>query len=216
MAPAVDAGGGEGPCTAMLEEDGLGILGRICPPEGPGEDRAGPSGAPRMLEVGETMGYWFDVDEDVFCSAGVLAKDALGRRTGFPRSWPECYSTSKPLRRLVGKRGLAGVRTGVVDALASEAEWHAAAPFLRRHGRESSFVTALRVARERPGWEVVKGFVVYELVDAPAGEQFVAHRHWYVRGRPPARAAATEKSRARAPRMRRPAPARSPAGGADG
>ena len=165
--------------NAIMAE-GLGILGRICPeePETTGTSPS-PGSEPRMLEVGETIGYWFDEDEDVYCSAGVMTKDALGQRIGFPRSWPECYSASKPLRRLVGKKGVAGVRTGVVDAITSESDWHAAASFLRRHGRESSFVTAMRVARERPGWDVVKGFVVYELVDAPEGTQFVAHRHWW-------------------------------------
>ena len=29
------------------------------------------------------------------------------------------------------------------------------------------------------GWEVIKGFVVFELGDQPEGEAFVAHKRWW-------------------------------------
>lgn len=138
--------------------------------------------APRSLTVGETRGHWFDVDEDVYCSDGTLTRDALGACTGFPRAWPECYTSCKPLRRLVGKKGIAGVRTGVVDIMDDLARAEIA-PFLKAHGEESSFATATRVER-RKGWPIVKGFVVYELlpdggIDGDRPRAFVAHKHWW-------------------------------------
>ena len=138
---------------------------------------------PRSLTVGESRGFWFDIDDDVYCSDGSLAHDALGARTGFPRGWPECYTSCKPLRRLVGKKGITGVRTGVVDII-DRAARDELAPFLNAHGEESSFVTASRVEMHK-GWAIVKGFVVYELLvnrdeaTASSSRAFVAHKHWW-------------------------------------
>ena len=137
--------------------------------------------APQSLTVGESRGFWFDIDEDVYCSDGTLAHDALSAHTGFPRGWPECYSSCKPLRRLVGKKGIVGVRTGVVDII-DRAERDTIAPFLKAHGEESSFVTASRVEMHK-GWAIVKGFVVYELLNrdeaTASSRAFVAHKHWW-------------------------------------
>ena len=41
-----------------------------------------------------------------------------------------------------------------------------------------SFGNATRL-HEAFGWKIIKGFVVYEMMDKPAGEQFIGVRHWW-------------------------------------
>jgi len=47
----------------------------------------------------------------------VTTVDARFGRPGFPRSWPDVYSSSKALRRLLGKKGLQGAMSKTVDLL---------------------------------------------------------------------------------------------------
>ena len=166
---------------AMASSDGsLGMIGRIAPSSGNEDVSSKRSGDDRQytdLIVGETRGYWFDADEDLYCSGDILSGNAIGLRHGFPRDWPDCYSSCKPLRKLVGKKGISGVRTGVVDII-DDKECYRLVPYLKKHGKECSFVTARRV-QEGNGWDIVKGFIVYEIIEGTAGKSFVAHRHWW-------------------------------------
>ena len=47
----------------------------------------------------------------------VTTVDARFGRPGFPRSWPQVYTSSKALRRLLGKKGLQGAMSKTVDLL---------------------------------------------------------------------------------------------------
>jgi hypothetical protein len=61
--------------------------------------------------IGSSVGFWPEVNDFV------TTVDARFGRPGFPRSWPDVYSSSKALRRLLGKKGLQGAMSKTVDLL---------------------------------------------------------------------------------------------------
>jgi len=124
--------------------------------------------------MGSSEGFWPEVSDYV------TTVDQRFGRTGFPRNWPEAYTSSKALRRLLGKKGLKGNMSKTVDVL-SKSDLRMELPELAQSlkpGSEQSFQNALEVERAR-GWRVVKGFAVYDLHDCPEGQSYVAHKHWW-------------------------------------
>jgi hypothetical protein len=61
--------------------------------------------------IGSSEGFWPEANDFV------TTVDARFGRPGFPRSWPDVYSSSKALRRLLGKKGLQGAMSKTVDLL---------------------------------------------------------------------------------------------------
>ena len=94
--------------------------------------------------------------------------------TGFPRNWPAPFKESAELKRLL-KTNLRATRVRAIEpnAEATAAAKRAGTPLLTLH----SFGNATRL-HEALGWKIVQGFVVYEMLDKPLAEQFVAVRHW--------------------------------------
>ena len=65
----------------------------------------------KPAQVGQSKGFWPEVADYV-----TTVEQRFGR-PGFPRGWPECYTSSKALRRLLGKKGLKGSMSKTVDLL---------------------------------------------------------------------------------------------------
>ena len=131
-------------------------------------------------------GCWLDQ------AADLIATDADGRVAlwtaaalpmCFPRGWPAVFKESTPLKSLINKSMLKGVRCRAVSLTAAptaSAREAAAAAKVELHPLHS-FSNASRLA-DALGWEVVKGFLVFERHDGTAaGGSFVALRHhWNV------------------------------------
>lgn len=118
-------------------------------------------------------------------------------RLGFPRGWPDVFKTCAPLKRILGTTGLRGTRCRV---LGPPAPTELAAAVAAGAGPLSlrSFDNASRLAEAIVGYRVIKGFVVFERLNArtadsagkvplesedvtlpDAGRVFVAVRHWW-------------------------------------
>jgi len=123
--------------------------------------------------VGNSNGYW--LNEDDFVSTAQLGPRNLGK-LGFPRDWPNVYSTSKVLKSLIGKKGsCAGKKVGVVtcptpDEVA-QVKGVALLPL-------QSFSNAERVEKAT-GMPIVRGWAVFEHMDQPTSAAFVAERYWW-------------------------------------
>ncbi|KAL1523208.1 hypothetical protein AB1Y20_018160 [Prymnesium parvum] len=123
-------------------------------------------------------GRWLCTAEDVVATdadARVALWSSPRLPLCFPRRWPEVFDDSPPLKALLHKSMLHGERCRAVlpppaDALAAAA----AVPLHPLH----SFANASRLAAAC-GWPIVKGFLVLEREEAPAGSSFVALRHWW-------------------------------------
>lgn len=123
--------------------------------------------------VGKTVGYWL-TNGDFFSTAELDAKN-LGQ-IGFPRDWPNVYTTSKALKSLVGKKGsCAGKKVGIVGAPVPEES--ATVKGLAFYPLQS-FSNAEKVEKET-GHPVVRGWAIFEHFDKPMSSAFVAKRYWW-------------------------------------
>ena len=115
----------------------------------------------------------------VFCMdpSDVVASEG-GRTQGTlvspPQGWPACFKENPKLKALMGKKSLAGKRCRLTGTPSADDTGKAAAVSLNH---EDSFGNALAV-QEALGWEVIKGFAVFSLAEAPT-EAFVAHKRWW-------------------------------------
>jgi len=123
--------------------------------------------------VGKSVGYW--VNNEDFVSTAELDAQNLGS-IGFPRDWPNVYTTSKPLKSLIGKKGqCAGKKVGVV-----------ATPTPEEYGKVKgltffpfqSFSNAER-AEKASNLPIVRGWAIFEHLDKPISSGFVAERYWW-------------------------------------
>ena len=148
----------------------------------------GLDGAPARLGA---LGRWL-CDPDDFFTAGepasgstVTASDPATGSTvtaeslAFPRDWPAVFKQSALLKGLVNKQ-LKGVRVRAIASppTGTDGATALAAP-LRLMDALHSFANASQLEVALPGWRIVKGFIVFEVADAPAGAGFVALRHWW-------------------------------------
>ena len=139
----------------------------------PGE----PLNADGSIPAFGTLGRWLTSEKDV-AGSDYKARDVIlgkveGKKetvedlllTGFPRNWPAPFKESAELKRLL-KTNLRGTRVRAIEPSAETdtAAKKAAVPLHNLHG----FSNATRL-HEALGWKIVKGFVVYEMLDKPAG-----------------------------------------------
>lgn len=123
--------------------------------------------------VGRTVGYWLN-DDDFVSTEGLPAQE-LGT-IGFPRDWPNVYSTCKPLKSLIGKKGKCpGKKVGVVGVPAPEET--DAVQGVTFHPLQS-FSNADRVEKAT-GMSAVHGWAVFEHLDKELSSGFVAERYWW-------------------------------------
>jgi len=124
--------------------------------------------------VGRSEGYWLS-DSDFVSTQEACTARTLGS-VGFPRDWPNVYTSNKPLKSLIGKKGrCAGKKVGVVGApLPEELDQVGGLTFQRLQ----SFSNAESVQRQS-GFPVVQGWAVFEHLDLPVGAAFVAERYWW-------------------------------------
>jgi len=129
----------------------------------------------RQAIIGESSGYWLN-DDDFVSTASDFSVRCLGT-LGFPRDWPACYSQNKTLKLLVGKKGRCAPKRVAVVAVPS-AEDRAAVPADLSFQPLQSFANAER-AEKVAGMSVIRGWIVFEQLDRPVGETFVAERYWW-------------------------------------
>lgn len=123
--------------------------------------------------VGKSVGYW--LSEDDFVSTDGLEAKALGS-LGFPRDWPNVYTTCKPLKSLIGKKGQCpGKKVGVVGLPTSEdtASVRSLSFFALQ-----SFSNAEKVEKAT-GMTAVHGWAVFEHLEKDVSQAFVAERYWW-------------------------------------
>lgn len=136
-------------------------------------------GAPIDDSVDDATGLWLCESSDL------VATDAASRValwTGdalpaiFPRNWPAAFKDSRALKALLNKSMLKGLRCRAITPV----QWArdaADAAGIRTHPMHS-FSNALAVS-DKLGWQVVRGFCVFERANCGEGESFVAIRHWW-------------------------------------
>lgn len=90
-----------------------------------------------------------------------------------PTDWPKCFQENATLKRLLGKKGLAGKRCRLTALPSNEDKSKYAAVDICP---EDPFGNAEKV-HQVCGWEVIKGYAVYELRGAEG--TFVAHKRWW-------------------------------------
>merc|ERR1719409_1763644 len=74
----------------------------------------------KPLSVGSSEGYWLDEQDFIFSGDDGRSAERLGAH-GFPRGWPSVYTESRPLKSLIGKKGVcAAKKVGVVAAPTAE------------------------------------------------------------------------------------------------
>lgn len=129
----------------------------------------------REARIGETWGYWLTEQDFVSTESGLNAR-CLGT-LGFPRDWPAVYSQNKTLKLLIGKKGRCAPKRVAVVALPTE-EDRSAVPAELSFQPLQSFANAER-AEKAAGMSVIRGWMVLEHLDRPAGAAFVAERYWW-------------------------------------
>lgn len=123
--------------------------------------------------VGSSTGYW--LAEDDFVSTEGADIKSLGS-LGFPRDWPNVYTTCKPLKSLIGKKGSCpGKKVGVVGLPTPED--NATVRGLDFYPLQS-FSNAENVEK-KTGMVAVHGWAVFEHLDRDISEAFVAERYWW-------------------------------------
>lgn len=135
---------------------------------------------PKLLDAdgeeavaGTTEGYWLCA-ADFVSTAGkpVLEFGKLG----FPRDFPNVYSTSKVLKSLIGKKGsCAGKMVSVVAAPSPEAVSNISDI---KFQPLQSFANA-EIVQQATGWPVLQGWIVWEQLELPLSEAFVVERYWW-------------------------------------
>ena len=121
--------------------------------------------------------------DDAACDATLSAGKLV---LCFPRGWPAVFAT-QPLKSFMGK-ALRGVRCRAVAVdMQSGVATASAVPQLRPF---ESFSNAQAVANANAGWDLMRGFAVWEVSSheeacagevkaLPIGTSFVALRHWW-------------------------------------
>ena len=118
-----------------------------------------------------TLGYWPELSDVV---ASIPSKNTAPSLNSPPTGWPGCFSNNAGLKAFLGKKSLAGRRCRLAGPPADEDRSRCAGLDLTP---EDSFGNAERVYAAT-GWEVIKGFAIYELGDA-IGDAYVAHKRWW-------------------------------------
>lgn len=126
-----------------------------------------------------TRGRWLSDPADVVATDGQLVQQASALHLGFPRAWPAVFKQSHILRELVNAK-LQGKRCRAIAVPPSGADAMIGAAHAAGLQPLHSFSNAERLTTALPEWQLVKGFAVFERLDAPAGAAFVAVRHWWV------------------------------------
>ena len=108
-----------------------------------------------------TLGYWPEPDD--VCSSDPATKSAESLMSP-PTDWPKCFQENATLKRLLGKKGLAGKRCRLTALPSNEDKAKYAAVDIFP---EDPFGNAEKV-HQVCGWEVIKGYAVYELRGAEA------------------------------------------------
>mmetsp|Transcript_97597 Transcript_97597/g.172837 ORF Transcript_97597/g.172837 Transcript_97597/m.172837 type:complete len:885 (-) Transcript_97597:283-2937(-) len=123
--------------------------------------------------VGKSVGCW--LSEDDFVSTDGLEAKSLGS-LGFPRDWPNVYTTCKPLKSLIGKKGQCpGKKVGVVGLPTPEE--NATVRGLTFYPLQS-FSNAESVEKAT-GMAAVHGWAVFEHLEKDVSQAFVAERYWW-------------------------------------
>ena len=125
------------------------------------------------------LGRWLCDPADFLAAGAVDVSTITARGLAFPRNWPAVFQQNGVLKGLLNQR-CKGKRVRAVSSTPSGPDGEAAlgAPVRLMNGLHSCLNSEqLEVALR--GWRVVKGFMVLECTDAPAGTAFVALRHWW-------------------------------------
>jgi hypothetical protein len=118
-----------------------------------------------------TLGYWPSPDDVIASDPATNSGPSL---ISPPTGWPKCFSTNAKLKALMGKKALAGKRCRLTGAPSEDDLSKVSTLPL---SPEDSFGNAEAVQRAL-GWEVVKGFAVYEIGGSNGGS-FVGHKRWW-------------------------------------
>ncbi|CAK0885406.1 unnamed protein product, partial [Prorocentrum cordatum] len=123
--------------------------------------------------AGATEGYWLCASD--FVSTAGKSVLEFGK-LGFPRDFPNVYSTSKVLKSLIGKKGsCAGKMVSVVAAPSPEVV--SKVPGITFQPLQS-FANA-EIIQKATGWTVLQGWIVWEQLELPISEAFVVERYWW-------------------------------------
>lgn len=117
-----------------------------------------------------TLGYWPELSD--VTSSDPAKKSASGLISP-PTGWPKCFQENATLKGLLGKKGLAGKRCRLTALPSKDDQAKYAAVDINP---EDSFGNAEKV-QQACGWEVIKGYAVYELKGAEG--TFVGHKRWW-------------------------------------
>ena len=130
-----------------------------------------------------TPGRWLTQNSDLLGSDDAVTRqaregEALSIR--FPHGWPIVFKESAALKGLV--KALNGSRARAIGS--PSADDAATISSIAADGLLMqplhSFANAERLISSVPGWQIVKGFQIFEQADAAEGAAFVAIRHWWV------------------------------------
>jgi hypothetical protein len=102
--------------------------------------------------VGVSMGFWPDAS-DYWTTT-----EARFGRPGFLRGWPNVYTESKAMRRLIGKKGVKGTLSRTVDLLGKNDLRKEYPDMATKLIPGQSFSNATLVEAKK-GWGIVKGLV---------------------------------------------------------
>ena len=116
--------------------------------------------------------YWPESSDVISSSSGAPAVSLASP----PRGWPDCFQKNTSLRAFMGKRNLQGGRCRLTCAADGTviASLSAAGVALRP---EDPFGNAEAVY-EQLGWEIVRGFAIFEAVGGDF-EVWTAHKRWW-------------------------------------
>ena len=117
------------------------------------------------------MGFWAEMSDVVGSDPAKTSGSSL---VSPPSGWPKCFSENATLKGLMGKKNLAGKRCRLTGAPSKEDMGKLDGVQI---DPEDPFGNAERIS-QACGWQVIKGYVVYELGGADAGN-FVAHKRWW-------------------------------------
>ncbi|CAK0853499.1 unnamed protein product [Prorocentrum cordatum] len=138
------------------------------------------SGAPAA--VGRSLGRWLCGGDFVTTEPEApeeTPEPAWRGPLGFPRDWPAVYTSSPRLKALISKRGrIPGRRVCVAGHPTREEREAAGVHGLRFHPLQS-FSNAERAAANSGALSMVEGWAIFERLDRPPGEVFVAERYWW-------------------------------------
>ena len=122
------------------------------------------------------LGRWLDASDLI----NAPEKGTL--HLAFPRDWPAVFKQSASLKSLI--KFCKGVRCRAINrtpnrSVADAADALDAAASIPLHPLHS-FSNASKLVAALPGWRVVKGFAIFEQLNAPSAPSFVAVRHWWI------------------------------------